>query len=168
MILHWSFLFLAPCASFQLLDGGLAQVRPHKWVVEGHGGQLRKLPVQRRQIRQADSKSKLKVLDFHSDNDQLADRNGEFTSATLIGGRLPDSFSICVAYMVEAWHTEQSAADLFSLQDDQDVYWGNVYVVASPTYMQYILELGPIFTANVYEEVAPRARLSTQAAEVHM
>ena len=117
------------------------------WVSEGHGRQLRR-PVQRRQNRQADSKSKLKVLDFQADNDQLADRNGEFTSARLIGGRLPDSFSICMAYMVEAWHTEQSAADLFSLQDDQDVYWGNVYVVASPTYMQYILELGPIFTAK--------------------
>ena len=87
-------------------------------------------------------------MDFQADNDQLADKNGEFTSARLIGGRLPDSFSICMAYMVEAWHTEQSAADLFSLQDDQDVYWGNVYVVASPTYMQYILELGPIFTAK--------------------
>ena len=69
-----------------------------KWDLEGRSARK---PVQQRQHRQSDSKSWLKVLDFHSDNDQAGDSNGEYTSATLIGGILPDSFSVCSAYMVQ-------------------------------------------------------------------
>ena len=71
-----------------------------KWDLEGR---YARKPVQQRQHRQSDSdsKSRLKVLDFHSDNDQAGDSNGEYTSATLIGGILPDSFSVCSAYMVQ-------------------------------------------------------------------
>ena len=71
-----------------------------KWDLEGRNARK---PVQQeqRQHRQSDSKSRLKVLDFHSDNDQAGDNNGEYTSATLIGGILPDSFSVCSAYMVQ-------------------------------------------------------------------
>ena len=91
------------------------------------------------------------MLDFHSDNDQAADNEGEYTSATLIGEPLPDDFSVCSAYMVEAWHTEQSAADMFSLRDDQEKNWLYVYLLASPTNTQYIFELGPKFFSKQSE-----------------
>jgi hypothetical protein len=37
----------------------------------------------------------LKVLDLSDDNDQEPDSNGEYTSATLKAGFLPESFTIC-------------------------------------------------------------------------
>ena len=49
---------------------------------------------------------KLKVLDFSADNDHEPDINGDYTSATLEAGSLPESFTICSAFMVEAWTTE--------------------------------------------------------------
>ena len=44
-----------------------------------------------------------KVLDFSADNDNEPDRNGDYTSATLDAGPLPESFTICLAIMVDAW-----------------------------------------------------------------
>ena len=40
-----------------------------------------------------------KVFDFSSDNDHEPDNNGEYTSATLDAGPLPQSFTICSAIM---------------------------------------------------------------------
>ena len=55
-------------------------------------------------------KSKLlKVLDFSTDNDNEPDSNGEYTSATLEAGPIPESFTICSAMMVKAWTIEFSA-----------------------------------------------------------
>ena len=60
----------------------------------------------------------MKVLDFTVDNDQEPDSNGEFTSATLNAGFLPESFTICSAIMVDSWNTSVStAADMFTLLD---------------------------------------------------
>ena len=66
----------------------------------------------------------LKVLDFSADVDQEPDSNGEYTSATLEAGPLPESFTICSALMVEAWTTGFSSADMFALLDDQENVWG--------------------------------------------
>ena len=54
-------------------------------------------------------------------------------------------------YVVQAWHTEQSAADMFSLRDDEEQNWLYVYLLASPTNTQYIFELGPRFFAKQVE-----------------
>ena len=53
--------------------------------------------------------TRMKVLDFSADSDGEPDSNGEFTGASLNVGVLPESFTICVAYMVEAFFTVSSA-----------------------------------------------------------
>ena len=68
----------------------------------------------------------LKVLDFSADNDDEPDGNGEYTGATLDAGPLPESFTICLAIMVEAWTTEFSAAYMFTLLDVDGDTWGLV------------------------------------------
>ena len=62
--------------------------------------------------------STMKVLDFSADNDNERDSNGEYTSATLDAGPLPESFTICSAIMVDAWTTEFTEAGMFTLLDD--------------------------------------------------
>ena len=61
---------------------------------------------------QGNPENMLKVLDFSADNDHEPDSNGEYTSATLEAGPLPESFTICSAFMVEAWTTDFSEAVL--------------------------------------------------------
>ena len=74
--------------------------------------------------------SKMKVLDFSADNDQKPDSNGEFTGATLNAGFLPESFTICTAIMVQAWTTDFSSADMFTMLDDDGYAWGiDLYAV---------------------------------------
>ena len=43
--------------------------------------------------------SMLKAFDFSADNDGQPDSNGEYTSATLDAGSLPESFTVCSAIM---------------------------------------------------------------------
>ena len=59
-----------------------------------------------------------KVIDFSLDVDQAPDSNGSYTSATLEKEDLPPSFTICAAYMVEAWTTGFTAAEIFVLRDN--------------------------------------------------
>ena len=59
----------------------------------------------------------LKVLDFSADADNARDSNGKYTSATLDAGALPESFTICSAFMVDAW-TPHKDAPMFLLLDD--------------------------------------------------
>ena len=72
-----------------------------------------------------------KVLDFSADNDQVIDSNGNFTSATLNAGALPESFTICSAFMVEAWTTEFNSARIFNMLgyyvDPYSYYGDGVY-----------------------------------------
>ena len=75
------------------------------------------------QDRQPRSVSTLKVLDFSADGDQQPDSNGEYTSATLEAGPLPESFTICSAWMVEAWTADSTAATLFQLLDNDGIDW---------------------------------------------
>ena len=81
---------------------------------------------------------KLKVLDFSADSDQELDSNGEYTGATLEAGPLPESFTICSAFMVEAWATQFSFVDLFRLRDKWgDPVWTKVSLFAGPGYTEY-------------------------------
>ena len=58
----------------------------------------------------------LKVLDFSADNDQKPDSNAEYTTATLLdAGLLPESFTICSAFLVESWTTVFRSARMFTL-----------------------------------------------------
>ena len=85
---------------------------------------------------------RLKVLDFSADNDQELDSNGEFTGATLDAGALPESFTVCSAFMVEAWTTEFIDAKMFSLLDVDGSPWAKIYVFAATSFTQYEVFLG--------------------------
>ena len=88
-----------------------------------------------------------KVLDFSADNDHEPDSNGEYTSATLDAGALPESFTICSAIMVDAWTTDLSVisgAKMFRLLDVDGDAWGRIYLFATPSYTEYKADLGPV------------------------
>ena len=57
---------------------------------------------QQRSDNSDNPKRLVKVLDFSADSDHEPDSNGEYTRATLEAGPLPESFTVCSAFMVEA------------------------------------------------------------------
>ena len=84
------------------------------------------------------------VLSFSDDNDNKRDNMGEYTSATIEKENLPMSFTICAAFMVEAWNTDSNSALVLSiLGDDRLSVWGGVLITASNTFTEYELRLGP-------------------------
>ena len=87
----------------------------------------------------------LKVFDFSADNDNKPDSNGEYTGATLEAGPLPESFTICSAFMVEAWTTDFSSARMFTLLTKKGApWWGYISVHAAPSHTGYKIKLGPV------------------------
>ena len=95
----------------------------------------------------------VKVLDFSLDNDHEPDSNNELTSATLDAGALPESFTICSAFMVDSWTTEFNSADMFSFLDIEGYPWGYLYLDAASSYTQYLVKLGPVSFAKQTEVV---------------
>ena len=95
----------------------------------------------------------MKVLDFSADSDQKPDNNGDYTSATLEAGPLPESFTVCSAFMFEAWTTEFSAAHMFMLLDIDGDPWGLINLFAASSYTDYKVWLGPAFLTNHTETV---------------
>ena len=55
-------------------------------------------------VAQSIAPDEFKILDFSKDNDHERTILG-FTGAELKAGSLPESFTVCSAFMVEAWHT---------------------------------------------------------------
>ena len=96
---------------------------------------------------------KMKVLDFSADNDQELDSNGEFTGATLDAGALPESFTVCSAFMVDAWTTEFASPDMFELLDVEGDPWTYINVYAATSYTQYKAYLGRSFFFKQTESV---------------
>ena len=97
--------------------------------------------------------SMLKVFDFSADIDHEPDNKGEYTSATLDVGPLPESFTICSAITVDAWTTEFGGAQLFSLLDDDGDQYGGIYMFAADTFTQYEVMLGPVVFDKQVEAV---------------
>ena len=137
-------LLLLNLVSGHLLTDDRTTRRPRK------GGNPEKGRIQDRQQRSDNSQYKLKVLDFSADNDgemychpdcPLGSKY-EFTSATLIAGLLPESFTVCSAIMVEAWTGEFHSADMFTLFDDDEYQWGMIRLDAASSYTQYDAKLG--------------------------
>ena len=94
---------------------------------------------------QGNPEEMLRVFDFSADVDQEPDNNGEYTSATLEAGPLPESFTICSAVMVEAWTTADfSATDMFVLLDHDGDQWVRVDLFAASSYSEYEMRLGPV------------------------
>ena len=102
---------------------------------------------------QGNPENMLKVLDFSADNDHEPDSNGEYTSATLEAGPLPTSFTICSAFMVEAWTTEFTSAFMFSLHDNDGYKWGRINLFAASSYTEYDVWLGAVSFINQTETV---------------
>ena len=69
--------------------------------------------------RQPRSVSTVKVLDFFDDSDLEMDSNGEYTSATLEAGPVPEAFTICSALMIQA-RTTVGGAVMFQLLQEID------------------------------------------------
>ena len=77
----------------------------------------------------------LKALDFSLDNDYEPDENNSYTHASLQKENLPPSFTICTAFMVEAWN-KYFDAKLFVLRDEKGEVWHWVQILAQDTYTE--------------------------------
>ena len=97
------------------------------------------------------------VLSFSDDNDNKADRNGEYTSATLEKENLPMSFTLCAAFMVESWNTNFNSALVLSiLAIDEHSVWGAILIHASNSYTDYELMLaGSKISKKIYKVFFP-------------
>ena len=89
----------------------------------------------------------LMALDFSMDNDQEPDENNSYTHASLQKENLPPSFTICTAFMVEAWNEYQDAR-LFVMRDDKRKVWHWVKIFAAKTYTKFtfLFEDSPEFS----------------------
>ena len=105
-------------------------------------------------LPRADDGAKHSVIDFSDDIDDEPDSNGEFTMASLTKPDMPRDFTICSAFMVEAWTTDFSAARVFQLRDNLDVErWAWVYLYAAETYTELTVELGKVYFLNTIDRV---------------
>ena len=87
--------------------------------------------------------SALKVLSFSDDNDDKADENGEYTSASLERENLPKSFTMCAAFSVESWNVKfPQVAVPYILTGNGDT-WGVIRLEAGSTFTKYDVQLGP-------------------------
>ena len=86
----------------------------------------------------------LNVLSFADDNDDQADTNGEFTSALSEKANMPASFTLCLAFMAEAWTDDYQSVDIPTFQtDDRQDKWGHIILYPAPGYTEYEVSLGP-------------------------
>ena len=97
----------------------------------------------------------LKVFDFSADNDHELDSNGELTGATLSAGFLPESFTICLSIMVDAWSwtTEIPNANIFTLLDVRGYTWGTIKLATNSSHTTYEAWLGSVFLLKPIEAV---------------
>ena len=88
----------------------------------------------------------LKALDFSLDNDQKPDANNSYTYASLQKEQLPASFTICTAFMVEAW-AKYANSYLYVLHDDKGYMWHWVGLFASETFTEFSFKFedSPVF-----------------------
>ena len=87
----------------------------------------------------------VKVIDLGADSDHESDSNGEYTSATLEAGKVPDSFTICAAFMTDAWTTIFTGGRIFMLLDvNGDGIWAAIKLNSAASYTQYTLYFGPV------------------------
>ena len=63
------------------------------------------------------------MISFADDSDGLADSEGDNTGAFLTKPNMPKDFTVCAAYMVEAWTTAFTQANLFYLDNENGDIW---------------------------------------------
>ena len=81
------------------------------------------------------------------DNDWKPDENNSYTHTSLKKENLPPSFTICTAFMVEAWN-EYETAVLYELQDDEGKtwHWAKIYAAKTFTKFSFQFEDSPTFS----------------------
>ena len=79
-----------------------------------------------------------------SDNDGKPDSNDEYTSASLEAGTLKESFTICLAFMVEAWNTEYTYAKVLTLFDDIGDIWAHIKLYSDYSSSRFAVSVGPL------------------------
>merc|ERR1711963_269751 len=98
--------------------------------------------------------SRLKVFDFSADNNHQPDSNGEYTSATMEVGTLPKNFTICSAFMVDAWtglRGEREATILVLHRFGRPM--GVIRLRGASSYTEYVVTFGPVDFAKRTETV---------------
>ena len=84
------------------------------------------------------------MISFSADIDGQSDSSGEYTGASLSLPSLPRDFSLCAAFMVEAWTTAYTAAYLFQLNDNSGSKWASITINAKPTTTEFGVNLGKV------------------------
>ena len=93
--------------------------------------------VQKVMLLRSNCALKLKFLDFSADSNHEPDSNcDEYTGATLEAGDLPESFTICSAFMEDAWTIKFVSAIMFTILANRKGSWGSINLVVSPYYTQ--------------------------------
>ena len=93
------------------------------------------------------------VIDFSDDNNGEHDSQGEFTMALLTKADMPRDFTICAAFMVEAWTTDFNSARLFQLSDVDGDYWAYVEMFAADMYTEFRVRLGEVHFLTTVDHV---------------
>ena len=95
-----------------------------------------------------------KVFNFDDDYDEEYDENGELSCAYLDTGKpLPETWTLCSSFMVDAWMMEFSSADLFVLDDFEGDRWAWVHMFAASDYTEYEATIGGFYV--LYEVPTP-------------
>ena len=82
------------------------------------------------------------MVSFSDDVDGLPDSSGEYTGATLTKPGMPKDFTICAAYMVEAWTTDFEKANLIQLNRADGRMWAGFEIFAADTYTEFNAKIG--------------------------
>ena len=85
----------------------------------------------------ADDSKPINVINFSDDNDGAPDSEGEYTSATLTKPGMPQDFTICTAFLAEAWNSKFTGTFVFTLNDPRGIAWAYVLVYASELNTEY-------------------------------
>ena len=84
------------------------------------------------------------VIDISDDINGERDSLREFTMASLSKPDMPRDFTICTAFMSEAWTTDFSASRLFELRDVDGDRWAYVLLYAAESYIEFEVKLGNV------------------------
>ena len=85
----------------------------------------------------------LKAIEFSTDFDE------KYEYAFIRKESLPSSFTVCIAFMVEAW-TRGFEKPLFGFLDDKEEYWLSLVILSYNNYTQFLFQLedSPMFATN--------------------
>ena len=98
----------------------------------------------RKHRREPKTVGTFKAIDLSEESDQEEDENGEYTSAFIEKEDLPNAFTICSAFSVDAWTTEFSQSAMFALLTKEGHYWSFFELYASDKHTEYWAKVGEV------------------------